>query len=325
MALVAHQIQSRHSPLSLQHKSGSRSPQKLVLLPVKLQFLPRARGFDLAKRRPFMVLSFKGISQNDESECRDGSSRFSKNPVQLSHMKEDQQEIIAKPFDAQNHLSYSFQDSKERSLAIKELFKKWLIVLRTQKQSQKIDKLSGKGPIQTAVPESMQVKVKTGTLKFLQSACTLFLGLDASISLPLAIFIPWFLTIRLLYGAEVTKELTPLWVFGPLIASLYIKIVKGLCSFYAFCFIEVVKLVKNLPHYCQLAYNYIYEGKIKSLLLTKLIKPFVDIKNMGAKEALRRQFKRLEERFLEQYLDFIESIWPYYWRTLMFLKKTNFI
>lgn len=278
----------------------------------------------LVKRRPFMVLSFKGNSQNDGSDVR--NRRFAKVPVQLSHIEKEREEIATDSFDAQNHLSFASQESEDsKGLAMKKLFRKWLIMLTTQTRSPKMNEAFEENPIQNEVLDSNQVTLKVKAVKLLQFSFTQFLSLDASISLPMVIFIPWFLTIRVLYGTEVVKELTPLWVAGPLVLALYINIIKGLCTLYAFCFMQVVKIVKNLPAYCLLLYSYVFEGKLKSFLWICLIKPFSDIKNMDYKEYFRRMFKLLKVWAVEKYLDCIESIWPYYCRTIRFLKKANLI
>ncbi|PKU67840.1 uncharacterized protein LOC110100716 [Dendrobium catenatum] len=282
----------------------------------------------LAKRRTLMVLSFKGNSQNDGSDSRHRSSRLAKAPFQLSPTQKEIEETTTESFDAQNHLSFESQereDSNGGSLAIQKLFRKWLIMLTTQTSSPKVCEAFEEKPFKSEVPEYKQVTVSSKALKLLQVSFMYFLRLDASISLPLVIFIPWFLTIRIVYGAEVTKELTPLWIIGPLVLALYINIIKGLCSLYTFCFMQAVNLVKNLPAYCLLLHSYIVEGKLQSTLWFYLIKPFADIKNMDHKEFFRSKIKQVQGWAVDKYLDCIESIWPYYCRTIRFLKKANLI
>ncbi|RRT74969.1 hypothetical protein B296_00016219 [Ensete ventricosum] len=129
----------------------------------------------------------------------------------------------------------------------------------------------------------------------------------------------------MVYGAEVTKELMPLWIFGPLVVALYIKIVQGLCSLYVFFFMQAVKLIKNLPRFSLLVYKFIAEGKLRAYLWDHFVKPIVDVKNMDYRAFSRRKYEQLVTRAVEKYLDFVESIWPYYCRTLRFLKKANLI
>lgn len=137
--------------------------------------------------------------------------------------------------------------------------------------------------------------------------------------------IPFYLTVRMVYGAEVTRELTPMWVLGPLIVALYVKIIQGLCSLYVSSFMLSVRLVKNFPSYYRLVYNYIAEGKLKAYLHSCFWKPVEDVKNMDYKQLFARKMKQLQEWAVEKYLDYVESIWPYYCRTIRFLKKANLI
>lgn len=117
----------------------------------------------------------------------------------------------------------------------------------------------------------------------------------------------------------------PLWVFGPLIIALYIKMLRGLCSLYVFTFKQTFKVVKNLPVYCMIAYEYVIRGKLKEAIIVRVWQPVVDIKNMDYKELTRRKLRELQDWLLEKYLDFVESIWPYYCRTIRFLKRANLI
>ncbi|KAK8946517.1 hypothetical protein KSP39_PZI006813 [Platanthera zijinensis] len=295
----------------------------------------------LAKRRPFMVLSFKGNSQNDGSDGKNRRSRFTKAPFQLSRMQKEREEVATESFDAQNNISFASPESTiesfdsqatlsfgphgsedSKGLSIQNLFRKWLIMLTTQTATPKLYEDFTEESIQSKAPGSNSVTWRANAVKLLRASFVQFLKLDASISLPLGIFIPWFLTVRVVYGAEVVKELAPLWIIGPLVLCLYINIIKGLCAFYVFCFVQAVKLVKNLPAYCLVLRRYIFEGQLKSILWTHLIKPFVDIKNTNHREVFQRKLKAWAD---EKYLDFIESIWPHYCRTVRFLKRANLI
>lgn len=137
--------------------------------------------------------------------------------------------------------------------------------------------------------------------------------------------LPWYLAVNIVYGAEVSKELLPLWVLGPVIVALYIKMIKGLCALYVFTFKQAFKLVKSLPMYIKLTYNYVAEGKLSEFLSVHLWQPVTSIRSLDYKELAKQKLKELEERAVEKYLDYIESIWPYYCRTIRFLKKANLI
>ncbi|KAK8961157.1 hypothetical protein KSP40_PGU012172 [Platanthera guangdongensis] len=199
----------------------------------------------LAKRRPFMVLSFKGNSQNDGSDCKNGRSRFTKAAFQLSRMQKEREEVATESFDAQNNISFASPESTiesfdaqatlsfgphesedSKGLSIQNLFRKWLIMLTTQTATPKMYEDFTEESIQSKAPGSNSVTWRANAVKLLQASFVQFLKLDASISLPLVIFIPWFLTVRAVYGAEVVKELAPLWIIGPLVLCLYINIIK---------------------------------------------------------------------------------------------------
>ncbi|PKA55163.1 hypothetical protein AXF42_Ash003800 [Apostasia shenzhenica] len=322
-------ISSRHSQWNLRSFASfhtvSRTHNSVSL---KYWLSLRAHPVLLSKRRPFKVFFFKGNSHSDGADGRDRSSRYAKTPVHLPHMQGERKEITTESPHAEKYVSYTSQDNEDSdggSIVIKKLFRKWLFMLHTQRSNHHVDEDLGERTTQSELLDRRKETLRSEAMKFLKAGFKHFLKLDASISLPLAIFIPWFLIIKVVYGAEVTKELAPLWIFGPLFFALYIKIIKGLCSLYAFCFIQTVKLVKNLPAYFLLANSYILEGKLISSLWVLLIKPFVDIKNMDKIEVLRRKIKQLEGWAVDKYLDFIESVWPYYCRTIRFLKKANLI
>lgn len=129
----------------------------------------------------------------------------------------------------------------------------------------------------------------------------------------------------MIYGAEVSKELTPLWIFGPLIIALYVKMLRWLSALYVFSFKLTIKLIKNLPTYYAVASNYIKQGKLKEDVRARVWQPVVDIKNLDYKELSRRKLKEFQVWLMERYLDYVESIWPSYCRTIRFLKRANLI
>lgn len=136
---------------------------------------------------------------------------------------------------------------------------------------------------------------------------------------------PLYLGVNLVYGSEVSKELTPLWILGPLIVALYVKMFQAICCLYVFSFKKTVKIVKNLPSYCLLVYEYIFRGKLNEALHKHLWQPLGDVKNKDYKEVMRSKLKDLQDWLVERYLDYVESIWPYYCRTIRFLKRANLI
>ncbi|XVF54079.1 hypothetical protein PTKIN_Ptkin05aG0152100 [Pterospermum kingtungense] len=285
---------------------------------------PHTRGF---KAKNVRISAFKGSAQNDESGGRVNDTSVSKNSIKVSYVPKDSEETVTESSKAHNGpLAYASETSFNivGSPAVQKLFKKWIMILRSNSPSQVMDEaLEGAPPMDTSNTEiSTQSNRKSKILKMVWRH---FCNMDATIRIPLLIFIPWYLAVTSVYGAEVSKELTPLWVFGPLIVALYIKMLRGLCALYVFCFKQTLQIIKNLPTYYLLAYNYIARGTLKEDVRARVWQPVVDMKNMDYKELSKRKMKDFQEWMMEKYLDFVESIWPYYCRTIRFLKRANLI
>jgi hypothetical protein len=134
-----------------------------------------------------------------------------------------------------------------------------------------------------------------------------------------------FLAVNVVYGAGVSKELTPLWILGPLIVAFYIKLLQGLWALYVFSFRQTIKVIKNVPTYYLVAYGYIRQGKLKEDIQARVLQPLQSFKNLDRKEFSRKKMMELQEWCMEKYLDYVESIWPYYCRAIRFLKRANLI
>ncbi|KAL1203956.1 hypothetical protein V5N11_011799 [Cardamine amara subsp. amara] len=282
------------------------------------------------KAKPFRVTSFKGGIQNNESGGSEGGKKGTNNSVKLSYRSDDDEKNVNGSPKAQNKsLSYTSEteDSITGQPAIQKLFKKWLTMLRTQSPIQVTDEaLVGEQVPQTTKPETETEIRKTESLQSTKNTVwSLFWSLDAAIKIPLLLFVPAFLAVNAIYGAEVTKELSPMWVAGPLIVALYIKMFQGLCALYAFCFNQTIKMIRNLPSYYLVAYHYFAHGKLRDDMKALVFRPVVAIKNTDYKELTRTKLKQFKEWIIEKYLDFVESIWPYYCRTIRFLKRANLI
>jgi len=123
----------------------------------------------------------------------------------------------------------------------------------------------------------------------------------------------------------VSKELTPLWILGPLIVAFYIKLLQGLWALYVFSFRQTIKVIKNVPTYYLVASGYIRQGKLKEDIQARVLQPLQSFKNLDRKEFSRKKMMELQEWCMEKYLDYVESIWPYYCRAIRFLKRANLI
>lgn len=137
--------------------------------------------------------------------------------------------------------------------------------------------------------------------------------------------VPFYLAVNAAYGAEVSRELTPLWVLAPLVVAVYVTIFRKLCALYVFSFKQTTKVLKNMPSFSVLAFSYVFSGRLKADIGALILQPIRFLKHEDYKELRRRKFKELGEWLVERYLDFVESIWPYYCRTIRFLKRANLI
>ncbi|KAH7510616.1 hypothetical protein FEM48_ZijujUnG0107900 [Ziziphus jujuba var. spinosa] len=336
MALVTHQMQGSY--VTLPSKPSWSKGMKLKHYVKTLYMVGRTDRSFLLKRnshlsvgtscmcglkpRTLRILAFKGSAQG-ESGGRACGPKVSKKSVKL---KENEDTVTESPKTNEVPIAYASEanESIASSPAIHGLFKKWLAILRTQSSSQMVDGILGEEPPPREISEMEHVTQDKGRSEILKAVWRHCLSLDATIKIPLMIFIPGYLAVNMMYGAEVSKELTPLWVLGPLIVALYVKLFQWLFALYVFSFKQTVKVIKNLPTYYMVAYSYISKGKLKKDLHS-FWQPVENIKNLNYKELSKRKLKELEGWIVERYLDFVESIWPYYCRTIRFLKRANLI
>lgn len=302
-------------------------PHRVATL--KHRFLHRGQSIIFLKEKSLKVYSFKSNGQHDGADGKDRESKFSKIPVQFSHVPPEREEGVLTSADVTSNSVSCAPGNREKcvseSQSVERLFKKWLMMLLSQRSSKEMDDVRGNKVVESEICKNqVDVRVKN-VVTVLMDALVQFMGLDATIKIPLLIFIPWYIVTRLTCGIEVTKELTPLWVLGPLITALYVKIFQGICFLYVFCFKQVVRFLENAPRYSPVIYSYVTKGKLKAFLYARLCQPVIDIKNMDYKALLRAKLKQLKEWIVERYLDYVESIWPYYCRTIRFLKKANLL
>ncbi|KAE8709638.1 EMB2759 protein [Hibiscus syriacus] len=285
----------------------------------------QSRGWNANNMR---ISAFKGSVQSDESGARENEGNASKSSIKVSYPPKDGEGARIESSKAHNGPVACASETGENvvgSPAIQKLFKKWIMMLRSHSPSQVVDDALGEEAPPTDASETQIGTQSNGKSEILKMVWCYFWDLNATIKIPLLIFVPWYLGVNLIYGAEVSEDLTPLWVFGPLIVALYIKMLRGLCAFYVFSFKQTVQIIKNLPTYYLLAYNYIARGKLKEDVRAHLWQPVEDMKNMDYKEIWRNKVKDFQEWLTEKYLDYVESIWPYYCRTIRFLKRANLI
>ncbi|GFP79900.1 hypothetical protein PHJA_000133400 [Phtheirospermum japonicum] len=271
------------------------------------------------------ISAFKGSRQYDDTNGIANGTKSLKNDDKVSYSQNRSEESsVVENSNVQNNVvptryTASDETTTTRFMAIHDLFKNWLMLLRMPSQTQPVEEVIEE-PSSSITSEIQNTKRERCGIMLNAVWCN-FLGLDATIKLPLLVFMPLYSAINLLYGSKVSKELMPLWILGPLIVALYIKTFRAMCGLYAFSFKQTVQVVKNVPIYYLLVHNYIVHGKLKE----DILEPLADIKNVEYNDLTRRKMKDLQGCFLELYLDFVELIWPWYFRTTRFLKRANFI
>ncbi|XP_011046174.1 PREDICTED: uncharacterized protein LOC105140855 isoform X1 [Populus euphratica] len=343
MALVTHQMQGSYATFPSRPLSWSKGV-KLKQRVTELQMVGRkdmcfsvkhslrlsAGAFSHGpKVKLLRVSAFKGSAQNDESGGRANGSKVSKKSVKLSYVPKESGETMMDSSKVHSiPVSYT-SEANERiagSPAINKLFKKWLSMLRTQSPSQVADEILEEGPPPREDLQQAQYTTQNKErVDIVKSVWYHFVSLDATIKIPILTFIPLFLAVNVMYGAGVSRELTPLWILGPLIVAFYIKLLQGLWALYVFSFRQTIKVIKNVPTYYLVASGYIRQGKLKEDIQACVLQPLQSFKNLDRKEFSRKKMMELQEWLMEKYLDYVESIWPYYCRAIRFLKRANLI
>ncbi|XP_057466427.1 uncharacterized protein LOC130755874 [Actinidia eriantha] len=302
-----HMLAKAGSPFSLRCKSRLSVRAPLLRIP---------------KLKSLSVSAFKGNDQNEESGGRASGSKSAKKSVKLSYVQQGSEEALTESANMQDvPPSYASEEDEKvaGSLAVQKLFKNWLTLLRTQPLQQVVDesleRTGSGGKLATLGGIGGMQKKERGEI--LKAAWCYFSSLDATITVPLLILIPSYLAVNVVYGAEVSKDLTPVWFLGPLIVAFYVKILQVIWALYIFSFKQTVKVAKSVPTYCIMAYTYIACGKLKQQML--------DIKNFDYKALSKRKMKEFEEWADDKYKDLLETIWPRYCRTIRFLKRAKLI
>ncbi|KAL3655392.1 hypothetical protein CASFOL_001178 [Castilleja foliolosa] len=277
------------------------------------------------KSRLSKISAFKRSRQYGDPNCIVNGTESLKHDDKVSYLQNGNEDIlVVESSDVQNNVvptryTASDETTTTRSMVIHDLLKNWLMLLCRPLQTQPVEEVIEE-PSSSVTSEIQNTKrERCGTM--LNAVWCNFLGLDATIKLPLLVFTPLYLAINLLYGLKVSKELMPLWILGPLIVALYIKTFRVMCGLYAFSFKQAVQVVKNVPVFYLLVHNYFVHGKLKE----DILEPLTDIKNVDYNDLTRRKMKDLQGWFLGIHLDFIELIWPCYFRTTRLLKRANFM
>ncbi|KAL2898680.1 C-X-C chemokine receptor type 5 [Bienertia sinuspersici] len=342
MVLVTHPRQSSCATVPLTFSSwskGIRLKQNVVRLRKILRTdrsISLKHAFPLrpvpgcvrqSKGKSLQISSFKGNIHNDNAGDSSSKSTSPKSSVKISYLPEGKEENLQEsPTAHDTPVSCPSESNKSvtQSQTIRALFRKWLSLLQTGAAAEAGGDILKRSPQIDHLPEEKATSSKERG-EVLKVVLCYFLGLDATIMVPLLIFIPLYVAVNVKYGSQVSRELTPLWVIGPLIVALYVKLLRVIFALYVFSFKQSVKIMKNLPTYYATTRNYLAEGKLKEDIEARFWQPINNLKNMDYKELGTEKWKAFRDWMVEMYLDFVESIWPHYCRTVRFLKRANLI
>ncbi|XP_052887264.1 uncharacterized protein LOC108486683 isoform X2 [Gossypium arboreum] len=239
------------------------------------------------------ISTFKGSGLNNELRGRTNNAFLSKNTIKVSYVPKDREETMIESSNVHNvPLAYASETSENHlgSPAIQKLFKKWIMILLSQSPHQVMDEVMGVGPRPRDTSETQIGTQSNGKSEILKMVWSHFWDMDVTIKIPILLLI-----------------------------------LRGLCALYVLCLKQTLQIVGNLPTYYVMAYNYIAHGKLKEEVRARVWQPVVDIKNLDYKELSRRKMKDFQEWMMEKYVDIVESVWPYYCRTIRFLKRANII
>ncbi|MBA0821293.1 hypothetical protein Goarm_018160, partial [Gossypium armourianum] len=276
-------IESDSSPYKNPSSSGRKLPSRSIqYIAKKIEDIgaPHTCG---SKVKNVGISTFKGSGQNNESRGRTNNAFLSKNTIKVSNVPKDREETMIESSSVHNvPLAYASETSENHlgSPAIQKLFKKWIMILLSQSPHQVMDEVMGVGPPPRDTSETQIGTQSNGKSEILKMVWSHFWDMDVTIKLPILLFIPLYMAVSLIYGAEVSKELTPLWT---------------------------LQIVGNLPTYYVVAYNYVAHGKLKEEVRARVWQPVVNIKNLDYKELSRRKMKDFQEWMMEKYVDIVES------------------
>ncbi|XP_038879349.1 uncharacterized protein LOC120071260 isoform X2 [Benincasa hispida] len=294
---------------------------RCVLLKQKIQLSVGTPSRCGSKFKLLRISAFKNSVPNGEP--RDGEN--------LSEVPKDTREdgdVSSKVNLKANNVVLSYTSGIVNWIAprpsINKLFRKWPTMLCTQQASEEVDGILGRMPL-SENSATLQEPHDMKRRESLEAFWYYVLSLDPMIKIPLLMFIPLYLTIKIFHGAQVSKELMPLWVFGPFIVAFYIKMFHWLCCLSILSFKQTAYLMKNFPCYYKLACDYFSHGRLKEVIRARVWQPVVNIRSLHYKELSRRKFEIVQEWIMERYPDFLELVWPYYCRTIRFLKRANFV
>lgn len=293
MVLVTHQAQGSYALARPSWKRGSKPSQNLAACcTVQRMDITSCLGV-----QPPLIYGSKRKSLRISYRLRGSRS-------------EGNEDILSGLSKVQNGRAHSTPDADVTttgSIALHNLFKSWLTFLPMASQN-KEETLEG--PSSNGRVETDQELLKGGIP---ETVWCNFLGMDATLKIPAIIFIPLFLIVNMKYGGQVAKELTPLWIGGPLVVALYMKTVLVICSLYVFSFNKSVKVVNNFSR-----------GKVKEFIWVHIWQHMAYFRNLNYIEESKRIWEGFQAWMADKCLDYVESMWSCR-QTIGLLKMANIV
>lgn len=140
---------------------------------------------------------------------------------------------------------------------------------------------------------------------------------------PLVIILSWCFAVTVLYGFEVSSDLLPLWLIGPLFMAAFIK---SSLVFYHICVqitTNIVTIGREAPAKCMEAmHNRILAVQLyMKALEARTVELIVCITSGKYKEIFREKLKEYKVRKTDEFFDYIDYWWPKWRQFERFLKK----
>lgn len=140
-----------------------------------------------SKRRVMRLSAFKGNGQNDDSGGRENGSKSSKKPISLYAPQDSEATIVESPKAQSFPASFpSEAESSNHSLAIQNLFKSWLTLLRAPSTNKPVD-ATFERPSSTGTSDTCNSIQPKENVSLLRVVCCYFMDLDATVKIPILI------------------------------------------------------------------------------------------------------------------------------------------
>uniref|UniRef100_A0A7N0T5A5 Uncharacterized protein n=1 Tax=Kalanchoe fedtschenkoi TaxID=63787 RepID=A0A7N0T5A5_KALFE len=317
MSSTTHQLQGLCcSPCSssfLAFYRGTKLNKCLTLAHVR--FHQSSELVSRQKQKPLIVSAYQGDGQNNE--FGGGVSKSPKHSAEVSYMPkvfEDNSLAENGPFSCIPEA----KEINERSKVIHNLFSKWLTILHNPSKPTETAEGASRSTEQMELSESSGTEFeihKRGLDRVREVVSCYFSRLDITFKITLLIFIPCYVAIRVIYGVEVLKELTPLWILGPLIVALDIKMFQAVSQLYVFSFKQAEIAIRSIPS----------PEKLTQATRAYFSQKFAEMKSLDFKKVANLKVKEIPR--LKEIIStlFFTYSWPLYWRTVRFLARSNLI